>query len=56
MINKLWFRTTDNFTIDEAQKQIGKEEKEKISIINTLKTIIYTIPIIFHNLSRLLEL
>jgi len=31
MINKLWFRTTDNFTIDEAQKQIGKEEKEKIS-------------------------
>lgn len=31
MINKLWFRTSDTFTIEEAQKQIGKEEKEKIS-------------------------
>lgn len=31
MINKLWFRTDDIFTIEEAQKQIGKEEKEKIS-------------------------
>lgn len=31
LINKLWFRTDDTFTIEEAQKQIGKEEKEKIS-------------------------
>ena len=31
LINKLWFRTDDIFTIEEAQKQIGKEEKEKIS-------------------------
>ena len=31
LINKFWFRTDDIFTIEEAQKQIGKEEKEKIS-------------------------
>lgn len=31
LINKFWFRTDDSFTIEEAQKQIGKEEKEKIS-------------------------
>ena len=31
IINKFWFRTDDIFTIEEAQKQIGKEEKEKIS-------------------------
>lgn len=31
LINKLWFRTDDLFTIEDAQKQIGKEEKEKIS-------------------------
>lgn len=31
LINKLWFRTDDMFTIEEAQKQIGKEDKEKIS-------------------------
>ena len=31
LINKLWFRTDDIFTIEEAQKQIGKEDKEKIS-------------------------
>ena len=31
LINKIWFRTDDIFTIDEAKKQIGKEEKEKIS-------------------------
>lgn len=31
LINKLWFRTDDLFTIDDIQKQIGKEEKEKIS-------------------------
>ena len=32
LINKLWFRTDDIFTIEQAQKQIGKEDKEKISI------------------------
>ena len=31
LINKLWFRTDDLFTIEDAQKQIGKEDKEKIS-------------------------
>ena len=31
LINKIWFRTDDIYTIEEAQKQIGKEDKEKIS-------------------------
>jgi len=31
LINKIWFRTDDMFTIEEAQKQIGKEDKIKIS-------------------------
>ena len=31
LINKIWFRTDDTFTIEEAQKQLGKEEKERIS-------------------------
>ncbi len=31
LINKIWFRTDDLFTIEEAQKQLGKEEKERIS-------------------------
>lgn len=31
LINKIWFRTDDVFTIEEAQKQLGKEEKERIS-------------------------
>lgn len=31
LVNKLWFRSDDIFTIEEIQKQIGKEEKEKIS-------------------------
>ena len=31
LTNKLWFRSDDLFTIENAQKQIGKEEKEKIS-------------------------
>lgn len=31
LINKIWFRTDDIFTIEETQKQLGKEEKEKIS-------------------------
>ncbi len=32
LVNKLWFRTDDIFTIEEIQKQIGKEEKIKTSI------------------------
>lgn len=31
LINKFWFRTDDLFTIEDAQKQIGKEEKQKHS-------------------------
>lgn len=31
LINKLWFRTDDMNTIEDAQKQIGKEDKNKIS-------------------------
>ena len=31
LINKIWFRTDDIFTIEESQKQLGKEEKEKTS-------------------------
>ena len=31
LVNKLWFRTDDIFTIEDAQKQIGKEDKEKSS-------------------------
>ena len=31
LINKFWFRTDDIYTIEEIQKQIGKEEKQKIS-------------------------
>ena len=31
LINKLWFRIDDIFTIELAQKQIGKEDKYKIS-------------------------
>ncbi len=31
LINKIWFRTDDIFTIEDAQKQIGKEEKSRIS-------------------------
>lgn len=31
LINKLWFRNDDILTIESAQKQIGKEDKEKIS-------------------------
>ncbi len=30
LINKLWFRTDDIFTIENVQKQIGKEDKKKI--------------------------
>ena len=31
LINKLWYRTDDLFTIEDAQKQIGREDKTKIS-------------------------
>ena len=31
LINKIWFRTDDIFTIEEAQKQLGKEDKIKTS-------------------------
>ena len=31
LINKLWFRTDDIYTIEEAQKQLGKEDKQKTS-------------------------
>ena len=31
LINKIWFRTDDIYTIEEAQKQLGKEEKTKTS-------------------------
>lgn len=31
LVNKIWYRTDDIFTIEEAQKQIGKEEKIKFS-------------------------
>lgn len=31
LVNKLWFRTDDIFTIEEAQKQIGKTDKLKYS-------------------------
>lgn len=31
LINKLWYRTDDIYTIESAQKQIGKEDKKKIS-------------------------
>ena len=31
LVNKIWFRTDDIFTIEEAQKQLGKEDKVKLS-------------------------
>ena len=31
LVNKIWFRTDDIFTIEEAQKQLGKEDKTKLS-------------------------
>ena len=31
LINKIWFRTDDIWTIEEAQKQLGKEDKIKTS-------------------------
>lgn len=32
LINKFWFRTDDIFTVEDVQKQIGKEEKDKVSM------------------------
>ena len=31
LVNNIWFRTDDMYTIEEAQKQLGKEDKTKIS-------------------------
>ena len=31
LVNKIWFRTDDLYTIEFAQKQLGKEDKEKTS-------------------------
>ena len=31
LVNKIWFRTDDMYTIENAQKQIGKTDKERIS-------------------------
>ena len=31
LVNKLWFRNDDIFTIEDAQKQIGKENKKMLS-------------------------
>ncbi len=31
LINKFWFRTDDSYTIEDIQKQIGKEDKIKFS-------------------------
>ena len=31
LINKIWYRTDDIFTIEEAQQQLGKEEKQRTS-------------------------
>ena len=31
LVNKLWLRTDDKLTIEDAQKQLGKEDKEKVS-------------------------
>lgn len=31
LVNKIWYRTDDTYTIEEAQKQLGKEDKTKFS-------------------------
>ncbi len=31
LINKLWFRTDDKFTIDDVINQVGKEDKKRLS-------------------------
>lgn len=50
LVNKLWFRSDDSFTIEEAQKQLGKEDKVKQSnsISENLNTARYNL--IFNNL------
>lgn len=32
MVNKIWFRNDDVYTVEEIIKQIGKEDKERLSI------------------------
>jgi len=32
LVNKIWFRNDDTYTVEEIIKQIGKEEKERLSI------------------------
>jgi len=32
LVNKIWFRNDDIYTVEEVIKQIGKEEKERLSI------------------------
>jgi hypothetical protein len=32
LVNKIWFRNDDIYTVEEIIKQIGKEDKEKLSI------------------------
>lgn len=32
LVNKIWFRNDDVYTVEEIIKQIGKEEKERLSI------------------------
>jgi SepF-like predicted cell division protein (DUF552 family) len=32
LVNKIWFRNDDVYTVEEIIKQIGKEEKEKLSV------------------------
>ena len=43
LINKIWFRNDDNFTIESAIKQIGKEEKIRIgkTLAENSKTSMY---------------
>ncbi len=50
LVNKFWFRTDDSFTIEEAIKQTGKEEKEVLSksISENARTTNYNF--LFHSL------
>lgn len=50
LVNKFWFRTDDSFTIEEAIKQTGKEEKEVLSksISENARTTNYNL--LFHSL------
>jgi len=31
LINKIWLRTDDSYTVEEVQKHLGREDKEKVS-------------------------